>query len=801
MLTSARKFGPNYKRAILITASTLLSMAASIKYTHAQDQDPGPLPSHVVDMASDMNIAPAKAQLASKRVEALIVQMTLTEKVGQLTQAAGGRSKTLNSKLTPEELNRVRAGHVGSYLHVAGAGPLRELQRVAVEESRLKIPLLFAMDVVHGYRTIFPVPIAISSSWQPEQWEKTARISAIEASNSGLHWTFAPMVDVARDPRWGRVVEGSGEDAYLGSIMAVAQIRGYQGDDLKGAGTIMATTKHFGAYGAPHGGRDYGTAEISERALHEIYLPPFYAAMKAGTGSYMTAFNDIGGEPTTGNADLINGTLRGKWGFNGMLVSDWNAVAELINHGVANSRADAGGLAISAGVDMDMMSLVYADDLAKAVNKNPNLIGHIDNAVRNILTAKEKLGLFDNPMAYHDEAAEAALIQSAEHRQAAKDVALRSMILLQNKGNVLPISAKAKKIAVIGAMATDTQSQLGSWRARGDKSEVISIYDGIKNGAHKDAIVDYAAGAAPQSDDISGVGAAVMLAQNSDISILVIGEDYDKSGEARSNSTLEIPPSQDYLARQVISAAKAQGKPVIILLTGGRPLAIPYLAENADAILMTWMLGNEAGPAVADVIFGRVAPGGKLPIAFPRTTGAVPYSYGEYPAGRPADPDPVKDSNRFKDLPITQLYPFGHGLSYGDVKIEGAILSSQSLSPNGEISISTKLTNKGNRAADETAQLYLRDVTSRQAQPKMMLRGFKRITLQPGESKELVFTITPQQLTYYNKNGSWSVEAGRFDVMIGASAEDIRARASFDLTAPISGDVPASSIATKVVVK
>lgn len=784
-------------RTAALTASLSMIVFGLVSVAHAQDQDPGPLPTHVVDTASVMDLPAAIPTKASARVEALLREMTLEEKVGQLTQAAGGRSKTLNSKLTPQELDRVRAGRAGSYLHVAGAEPLRELQRVAVEESRLKIPLLFAMDVVHGYRTIFPVPIAIASSWEPEQWERTARISAMEASNSGLHWTFAPMVDIARDPRWGRVVEGAGEDAYLGSIMAAAQVRGYQGTSLTGAGTMMATTKHFGAYGVPLGGRDYGSAEISERALHEIYLPPFYAAMKAGTGSYMTAFNDVGGQPTTGNADLVNGTLRAKWGFDGMLVSDWNAVAELINHGIAGSRADAGALAVSAGVDMDMMSLVYADDLPKAVAANLDLIAHVDHAVRNVLTAKERLGLFDNPMSYHDVAAETANIRSAAHILAAREVAERSMVLLKNENNALPLAATAQKIAVIGAMATDTQSQLGSWRARGDKAEVVSILDGITAGAPEGATVTFTPGAAPQSPDESGIAAAVKAAKTSDVILLVIGEDYDLSGEARSRSSLDLPSSQSALAQAIF----ATGKPVIVLLTGGRPLAIPELHEKADAMLMTWLLGNEAGPAVANIVFGKVAPGGKLPVAFPRTTGAVPYSYGEYPAGRPADPDPVKDSNRFKDLPITQLYPFGHGLSYGDVEMSDLGLSNSTLQPGGSIDISIRLVNQGARVGHETAQLYLRDVVSRQAQPKMMLRGFKRVMLQPGESRTVTFTLTSDQLTYYGKDGKWHAEAGRFDIMIGASAEDIRQRSSFILSDAVKTDIPAAALATKVDVK
>lgn len=766
----------------------------------AQDQDPIGLPSHVVDEASKLELPEAKPKKASKRVEKLLKQMSLTEKAGQLTQAAGGRSKNLNSKLTPDELQRVREGRVGSYLHVAGAGELKELQRIAVEESRLKIPLLFAMDVVHGYRTIFPVPIAIASSWEPQQWEQTARISAIEAASSGLHWTFAPMIDVTRDSRWGRVVESAGEDAYLGSVMASAQVRGYQGSDLASDGTMLATAKHFGAYGAPHGGRDYGTADISERSLHEIYLPPFYAAMKAGTGSYMTAFNDVGGKPTTGNPDLINGTLRDKWGFEGFLVSDWNAVAELINHGVAVSRADAGAIAISAGVDMDMMSLVYSDDLPKSVAANPALLPHIDNAVRNILTAKEKLGLFDKPFVYHDVAREREKIRAKAHVDAARAVARRSMVLLKNEGGALPIANNAKKIAIIGDLANNQLTQLGSWRARGDAKEVVSILDGIKAGLPKGASVSFAPGYINRSDDTSGYDKARQMAAASDVTLLVIGEDYDRSGEARSTPYIGLAPAQSALADTVFAAAKEKGNKVIVLLTGGRPLAVPNIAAKADAVLMTWLGGNEAGHAVADIIFGREAPGGKLPISFPRDSGALPFSYSEYPSGRPAHPDPVKDSNRYKDLDIDPLFPFGHGLSYAPVTIGGLEQSSKELSPKGSISVSVEVTNKGSRVADETPQLYLRDVVASEAQPKMMLRGFKRLTLQPGESRKVTFNLTPQQLAFY-KDGTWTAEKGRFDFMIGASAQDIRVGGSFTLTADVVSDIPAPAISTKVEIK
>lgn len=728
-------------------------------------------------------------------IESLLLQMTLAEKVGQLTQAAGGRSKNLNSKLTPEEYDRVRAGGVGSYLHVAGAEPLRELQRIAVEESRLKIPLLFAMDVVHGYRTIFPVPLAIAASWEPEQWETTARISAREAASSGLHWTFAPMVDITRDPRWGRVVEGSGEDPYLGSIVATAQVHGYQGRDLAAGDTVMATTKHFGAYGAPIGGRDYGSANISERSLHETYLPPFYAAMVAGTGSYMTAFNDIAGRPTTANADLVNGTLRAKWGFDGMIVSDWNAIAELMNHGIATTRSDAGALAISAGVDMDMMSLVYAEDLSAAVSRDPALLTHLDNAVRNVLNAKKKLGLFDNPFIYHDAAKEEATLRAQDNIDAARQVATHSIVLLKNDNAILPLAGKVKRIAVIGSLATDTHSQLGSWRARGDKTEVVSLLDGIKSGAGKGAVVNYTAGIDPDNPD--ALQEAVALAKDSDIIVLVTGEDYDLSGEARSRSDVSLPQKQQILTDAIL----AVDTPVIVALTGGRPLAISSIAEKADAVLMTWFLGNQAGPALADVIFGKSAPGGKLPISFPRTTGQVPYSYSEYPSGRPADPDPTKDSNRYSDLPITPLYPFGHGLSYGDIKLSNLVLGSQTLDSATPIIISVTLTNNGKIAGDETVQLYLRDRVASIAQPQKILRGFKRLSLKPQEKRTVSFTLTSDQLSFYAPDGKWRSEAGTFDVMVGSSAENIMLTSEFELTETVESKVPASAIATKVSVK
>ncbi|WP_417479087.1 glycoside hydrolase family 3 N-terminal domain-containing protein [Maricaulis maris] len=742
--------------------------------------------------------APAESRLPdnnafSPRVTELLASMTVDEKLGQLHQAAGGRSRNLNSRLTDDELDRVRRGEVGSYLHVAGAEPLAALQRVAVEESRLGIPLLFAMDVVHGYRTIFPVPIAMASTWDEADWEAAARVSAEEASASGLHWTFAPMIDIARDPRWGRIVEGGGADPYLGARMAEAQIAGYQGGDLSQADTILATAKHFGAYGVPTGGRDYGTADLSERSLYEIYLPPFYAASRAGSGSMMTAFNDIAGVPSTANETLIDGTLRGRWDFDGLIVSDWNAIAELINHGVAETRADAGALALRAGVDMDMTSAVFVNDLRQAIEAEPALLADLDLAVGRVLTAKERLGLFDNPMVYHQTARETAELLSPDHRALARDVAGRSMVLLKNDDNALPLTAGAGRVAVIGALATDAWTQLGSWRAQGRPDDVVTLLDGLQTRAPEGVEILHAAGAHPGNDDLTGIAEAVALAESADRVVLVVGEDYDLSGEARSRSDLFMPASQRALADAIFNT----GKPVIVVLVTGRPLAIPNLAERADAILNTWMLGVEAGPALADIVYGDVSPSGRLPVSFPRATGAVPYTYSEFPSGRPADPDLGRDSNRYHDQPITPQFPFGHGLSY-------SAFSYGELSATSDESgyhLSVDVTNTGEYEADEVVQLYMRDPVSFVARPQLELRGYRRISLSPGERLTVHFHLTAAQSAVFERPGAWRIEAGELQFHVGASSADLRASASVNVDASGTSDVPASAIETRTEVE
>jgi len=730
------------------------------------------------------------------RPEVLLKKMTLDEKIGQLVQRAGGRQRALNSRIDDAELERVRAGGVGSYLHVAGAEPLAKLQKVAVEESRLGVPLLFAMDVVHGYRTIFPVPLAMAATWAPESEERAARVAADEATAAGLHWTFAPMIDVARDARWGRIVEGAGEDPYLGARMAVAQVNGFQGGNTLRPGSLMATAKHFGAYGAGIGGRDYNTADLSERTLQEVYLPPFYAAARAGAGSFMVAFNDIAGVPTTANRELVRGTLRERWGWQGLMVSDWGAIAELLNHGVTADRAGAGVLALDASVDMDMVGGVYADDLRDAIAKDPARLKLLDEAVLRILRVKEQLGLFDKPLAYNDPDREARELLAPEHREAARAVARQSIVLLKNDGKLLPLNAdKLRSIAVIGALATDGRTMIGSWKAQGREEEAVTLLAGITAAAPKVRIIS-APGADPRNAEVSGIPAAVKAAKSADLTVLMIGEDYDQTAEARSRSDLGLPSSQMELARSVF----ATGKPVVVVLTNGRPLAISGLAEQAPVILETWMLGTESGNAIADVLFGKYSPAGRLPAAFPRTTGAVPGYYAANPTGRPADPDLAKDTVRYHDLPITPLYPFGHGLSYSEFRYSNLELSTTMVDPGGRVDISISIENSGNVASDEVVQLYVRDPVASVERPVLELRGFKRVELGAGQHKRVTFSLTPEQLAFWSPRGQWLIEAGRIDFWIGASSADLRAKGSFEISKTHAGTAPAAALPTRVTV-
>jgi beta-glucosidase len=709
--------------------------------------------------------------------------MTVEEKIGQLVQRAGGRQRSPNSRIDDNERALVRAGRVGSYLNVAGADATRALQRIAVEESRLGIPLLFAMDVIHGYRTIFPVPLAMAASWDPAVPERAARVAATEAAAAGLHWTFSPMVDIARDPRWGRIVEGAGEDPYLGSVMAAAQVRGYQGESLAAPNTIMATAKHFAAYGAATGGRDYDGAVISDRTLREVYLPPFYAAAREGAGAFMAAFNEIDGVPGHANGALLRDTLRTSWRWPGILVSDWNAVAELRAHGVAETDADAAALALGAGVDIDMASGLYADQLAALVRRDPALMVRLDEAVRRVLTAKERLGLFDDPYRRSDAAREARSMLTTDNRAAAREAAIRSIVLLKNDGNLLPLSADTRRIAVIGALADDANSQLGSWRARGQVEDVRPLLPALREALPR-AEIAYDSGV--------DIVAAAATARRADLVLLVVGEDFDRTGEARSFADIALPGAQQALADAILDT----GKPVVVLLMNGRPLAIDRLAARAPAILETWFLGLEAGPAIADILSGRAAPGGRLPATFPRASGALPFVYDRLPTGRPADADPARDTVRYRDLPVTPLFAFGHGLSYTSFSYSDLRLTATSVPYSGGLAVSVIVRNTGPRAGEEVVQLYAHDPVASVSRPLQELRGFLRIALAPGEAKRVTFALLAAQFAFWD-DGRWRIEPGEIQLMVGSSSADIRARAAFRITGPGWAGQPPAALFTR----
>lgn len=748
-------------------------------------------------------------EAASPRVRDLLERMTLDEKIGQLNQTPGGRQRALNSRLDAAALERVRRGEIGSFLHVAGAAEIRALQRVAVEESRLGVPLLFGMDVVHGYRTLFPVPLALASSWDPELMERTARVAAVEATAAGLNWTFSPMIDIARDPRWGRVVEGPGEDPYLASILTTAQVRGYQGTSLADDTAILATAKHFVGYGAAQGGRDYDSADISERTLHEVYLPPFHAAARAGAGSMMTAFNDIAGVPLTAHPELVRGVLRERWGYDGLIVSDWNAIPELLNHAVAATPEEAGALALRGGVDMDMAGNLYSTRLKAAVEADPGLLPLLDQAVTAVLTAKERLGLFDDPYGRADPAREAQAMLTPEHRAVAREAAHRSMVLLKNDGDILPLASSARRIAVIGALAEDANSSLGSWRAQGRVEDVRPLIPALRE-ALPQARITYAPGYRPEAaqaiavtaagegaqgvDEVSDAQAlaeAVATARAADLVLLVVGEHFDRSGEARSYTDIGLSAAQETLAAAVLDT----GKPVVVILMNGRPLAIAELARRAPAILETWFLGVESGPAIAEVLTGRVSPGGRLPVSFPRASGAAPLTYAHLPTGRPAAEDLTRDTARYRDQPITPLFAFGHGLSYGRFDYGPLEISEAEIDAQGRVEVSVVVRNTADVAADEVIQLYVRDPVAAVSRPVQELRGFRRVAFAPGEAKRVRFILTPAQLAFWDA-GRWRIQSGAVQVMIGASSADIRARGQFTITSDAVGDIPAAAIPT-----
>ncbi len=681
--------------------------------------------------------SPAAAQRAAPGhlIASLVARMTLEEKLGQLNLPS------VDNQPSPAQLEQVRKGLIGGFLNLAGAQATRDAQRIAVTESRLHIPLLLGLDVIHGYRTIFPIPLAEAATWDAAAAESTARAAAREAAAAGVNWTFAPMVDIARDPRWGRIAEGAGEDPYLGSAMAAARVRGFQGKDLRAPDAVMATVKHFAAYGGAEGGRDYNTVDLSERTLREIYLPPYRAGVDAGAGSIMTSFNEIGGIPSHANRWLVTTLLRDEWKFSGFVVSDWTGVEELRNHGVAGSRADAGKVALEAGVDMDMVSRIYLEDLPALVRAGRIPMATVDAVVRRVLAAKRALGLFDDPYRGSSVERERSVLLAPAQRQLARAVAQEAIVLLKNDGNLLPLGATRHTLAVIGPLADDHVAALGSWAGRGDPHDAVTPLEGIKTRAGTGSEVRYAKGCGIVDSATGGFAEAVALARQADVALLVLGEAGD---------------------------VQATGTPVVLILMNGRPLTVQWAADHVPAILEAWALGVETGPALAAVVFGDVSPSGKLPVTFPRAVGQIPIYYNHQNTGRPSGAD--KYTSKYTDLPSSPLFPFGFGLSYTSFEYKDLKLSAPSIPPGGTIKVSVTVTNTGAREGAEVAQLYVHDEVASVTRPVRALAGFRRVSLKPGESRPVEFELTPKELGLYDQRMKFVVEPGKFRVYVGGSS-------------------------------
>jgi beta-glucosidase len=720
-----------------------------------------------------------------KSVDSLLRLMTLEEKVGQLHQITSDFAATGPITQDGEKQDRVRKGMVGSYLNVTGAVRTRSLQEIAMQ-SRLKIPLLFAQDVIHGFRTIFPLPLAEAASWDMDAIERSARIAAKEAAASGIHWTFAPMVDISRDPRWGRVMEGAGEDTYLGSQIARARVKGFQGISIGDVDAVLACAKHFIAYGAAEGGRDYNTTDMSWRRLYEVYLPPFQAAREAGVASFMNSFNDINGIPATGHTHLQRKLLKGDWNFKGIVVSDWGSVGEMVNHGYAADLADAAKKAILAGCDMDMESRAYSAHLAALVKKKEVDVKLLDDAVRRILRKKFELGLFKDPYRFSNEAREQSIWNEKTHLNAARDIAKKSIVLLKNeaigteKNTLLPMRGiKNKKIALLGPLVKAIEDNNGFWSYSwpDDSVRVVSLWKGMVNRFGRENNLLYAQGCNITGNDTSGFAAARQTALQSDIIIISVGETANMSGEAKSRSSIHLPGVQEQLVQEMT----ALGKPVVVLISAGRPLIFNWIADNVPAIVYTWWLGTEAGNAIADVLSGDYNPSAKLPMTFPRSEGQIPIYYNYFSTGRPFKHD--NDNNyvtAYKDLQNSPRYPFGFGLSYTRFEYGRIKLSADTISQAQQLSASIQVSNIGNYEGEEVVQLYIQDVTASLVRPVRELKAFQKIKLAPGESREVKFVITKKELSFYQEDMRFIAEPGLFNVFIGGSSQ-AKEKASFYL--------------------
>lgn len=723
-------------------------------------------------------LAFAQKKNIDQRVDSVLKLMTLDEKIGQMNQYNGDFAATGPITKDGDKQNQIRKGMIGSMLNIMGVDHTRTLQEIAMQ-SRMKIPLLFGQDVIHGYRTIFPLPLAEAASWDLPAIEQSARIAATEASAAGIHWTFAPMVDIARDPRWGRVMEGAGEDTYLGSQIAAARVKGFQGKGLGNTDAVMACAKHFAAYGAAIGGRDYNSVDMSLRQLWETYLPPFEAAANAGAATFMNSFNDLNGIPATGNAYLQREVLKGKWNFKGFVVSDWGSVGEMINHGFVKDNYEAAWKAANAGSDMDMESRAYIQNLAKLVKEGKVKMTVIDDAVRRILRKKFEMGLFDDPFKFCNEEREKAEWNNPKHMEFAREMARKSIVLLKNENQILPIKKDSKTIALIGPFVKAKSDNLGFWSYDwpDDSTRIVSLWQGVESKIGSSAKMLYAKGCGITDTSHAAFAEAIETATQADVVVLTVGEARDMTGEAKSRSSIQLPGVQEELIKAIV----ATGKPVVVLISAGRPLVFNWTADHAPAIVYTWWLGTQAGNAIADVLFGDYNPSGKLPMSFPITEGQIPIYYNHYNTGRPA----TSDSDRFyrsayTDLSLYPKYPFGYGLSYTKFSYSDVKLNKTVIKASDRLTVTATVSNTGQFDGEETVQLYIRDLVGTVVRPVKELKRFKKVFLNKGESKEVIFTLTVNDLRFYNDQLQYIYEPGDFQVFIGGSSAEVK-QAAFTL--------------------
>jgi beta-glucosidase len=721
-----------------------------------------------------------------QKIDALLKKMTIEEKIGQLNQYSFDWRATGPITVKRDQEEAIKAGKVGSMLNVLGTTYTRQYQEIAMQ-SRLKIPLLFGQDVIHGYKTTFPIPLAEASSWDLEAIELSARIGATEAAAGGINWVFGPMVDIARDPRWGRVMEGAGEDTYLGSKIAYARVKGFQGK-LGNVNAVMACAKHFAAYGAAIGGRDYNSVDMSNRMLWETYLPPFKAAVDAGVSTLMNSFNDINGIPASGNKYILRDILKGKWNFKGFVVSDWGSIGEMVSHGYAKDKKEAAFDAITAGTDMDMESNAYRENLAQLVKEKQVSIALVDDAVRRILRKKFELGLFDDPFKFSNPERQKRELNNPEHTKIAREMAGKSIVLLKNTPllggagvGILPLSKDIKTIAFIGPMVKPLRANHGAWAINLkdiDSSYIVSQWKGLENKVGKNTQLLYAKGCEIEGENKEGFADAIAVATQADVVILSIGESSNMAGEARSRSNIHLPGVQEDLVKAIM----AIGKPVVVLINAGRPLIFNWTADNVSAILYTWWLGSEAGNAIADVLFGDVNPSAKLPMSFPREEGQIPIYYNKFNTGRPFENNqnsPFRSA--YIDLPSTPKFSFGFGLSYTTFEYSDLKLSKKKIKNTETIEVSVNITNIGKVTGEEIVELYIRDRVGSVVRSIMELKDFQKIKLNAGETKTIKFIIDNQKLSFYNDKLEYKSEPGDFDLMIGASSSDIRLKDAFEL--------------------